>query len=116
MALLSDWGFFLKPGMEDAFAEWLRTNEPLMAERAPRGYEYLGTYVPLWRHASESSQYHQVWRYWSDRPPALRSAAEGHGPFTELAKQFLEFVDEARSEEESFRLYRSALPDDVTQD
>lgn len=109
MALVSDWGFFLREGTEQAFLSWLDENEERFAEIAPRGYDYLGTYVPLWRGADESAQYHQLWRYQTDRHPNLRAAAADHaGDFTEMARQFLDFVDESRQSDETFRLYRSA--------
>ncbi len=108
MALVSDWGFFVKPDRQADFRRWLRDNEQRLAELAPKGYEYLGTYLPVWRDASESSEYHQLWRYGAPSPPDLRAAAgDSGGAFTELARDFLAFVDESRSEEEGFRLYRS---------
>ncbi len=110
--LVSDWGFFLKPGTEDVFNEWLAANEERFAAVAPTTYEYLGTYVPLWRGAGETAPFHQMWRYLTQRPPDLRIAAgDSSGEFTEMARQFLSFVDETRSEEETFRLYRSARKD-----
>ncbi|MDH4116102.1 MAG: hypothetical protein OEX04_11100 [Acidimicrobiia bacterium] len=109
MALISDWGFFLKPGKEEEFDRWLDENEPRFTELAPPTYEYLGTYVPLWRGAGETAPFHQLWRYLSERPPDLRVAAgDGGGDFTDMAREFLSFVDETRSAEETFRLYRSA--------
>jgi hypothetical protein len=110
--LMSDWGFFLKPGTEVVFDEWLAANEERFAAVAPATYEYLGTYVPLWLGEGETAPFHQVWRYLSHRPPDLRAAAgDSKGEFTEMARQFLAFVDETRSSEETFRLYRSARKD-----
>jgi hypothetical protein len=109
MALVSDWGFFVKEGTQPAFLEWLDEHEERFGELAPAGYDYIGTYVPLWRGADETAQYHQLWRYQTDRPPDLRQAAAATaGDFTDLARQFLDFVDESRHADESFRLYRSA--------
>jgi len=116
MALVSDWGFFLKEGREPEFLAWLDENEERFGEVAPGGYDYIGTYVPLWRGADESAQYHQLWRYQTDRPPDLRTAAAATaGDFTEMARQFLDFVDESHQADETFRLYRSArrVPSDT---
>jgi hypothetical protein len=108
VALVSDWGFFLKDGRKSEFLSWLEENEERFGDLAPPGYDYIGTYVPLWRGADETAEYHQMWRYQIDRPPDLRRAAsDTAGDFTELARQFLEFVDESRSADESYRLYRS---------
>lgn len=108
MALLSDWGFFVKPERADEFRRWLASHESQLEELAPKGYEYLGTYLPVWRDASERSEYHQLWRYGTSRPPDMRAAAaDSGGAFTEIAREFLSFVDDTRSAEEGFRLYRS---------
>ena len=108
MSLIYDWGFYVAPGREDAFREWLSENESKLAELAPKSYEYLGTFRPLWGEAI--GDYHQMWRYGTDRPPDLRrAAADAGGAFTELARQYLSFVDETRATEETFRLYRSVL-------
>lgn len=75
---------------------------------APKGYEYLGTYTPLWRPQTENAEFHQVWRYGSNRPPDMRAAAaDAGGDFTDLARQYLSFVDQSRQEEETFRLYKT---------
>jgi hypothetical protein len=108
MALLSDWGFFVKEGRAEEFRRWLHDHEMSFSELAPPSYEYLGTYLPIWRGAGEQAEYHQLWRYHTDRPPDLRrAAADTGGEFTQLARDFLSFVDETRHAEEGFRLYRS---------
>jgi hypothetical protein len=116
MALMSDWGFFVKPGREEAFRAWLAANEPRFVALAPKSYEYLGTYTPLWRAEGERAQFHQLWRYGvhrAQRPPDLRVAAgDTAGAFTELAREFLQFVDESRGEDETFRLYTSVVPEE----
>ncbi|MFO7549308.1 MAG: hypothetical protein R6X29_10645 [Acidimicrobiia bacterium] len=108
MALLSDWGFFVKAQRADEFRRWLVDHEASFVELAPPTYEYLGTYLPIWRGSGEQSEYHQLWRYHTDRPPDLRRAAgDSGGAFTGLARDFLGFVDEERRGDEVFRLYRS---------
>ena len=108
MALLSDCGVFVKGGRDEEFRRWLAGHESGFSDLAPPTYEYLGTYRPIWRDPNERAEYHQVWRYHTDRPPDLRrAAADQGGAFTELARDFLAFVDEGRQAEETFRLYRS---------
>lgn len=107
MALLYDWGFFVKPGQRDAFLAWLAQNEGRLAELAPKNYEYIGTYRPL---GPEPCDFYQVWRYGAERPPDLRvAAADDSGAFTEVAREYLSFVDPSREPEEQFRLYRAAV-------
>ncbi len=110
MALLSDWGFFVKPDRKDEFDAWLSKHEQRFSAVAPRHYEYLGTFKPLWKTDADQPQYHQLWRYGAQAPPDMRVAADDdQGAFTDLAREYLEFVDQSRSADEDFRLYRSAL-------
>ena len=112
MALLSDWGFFVKPEKTAEFEEWLAANEARFIDAAPPTYEYVGTFRPLWKTNGGQQPYHQVWRYLSEAPPDLRTAAkDSHGDFTDLAREYLDFVDQSRSDDEDFRLYRSAVMD-----
>ncbi len=108
MALLYDWGFYVKPGRREGFLGWLADNESRLVELAPKNYEYIGTYQSL---SPEPCDFHQVWRYGSERPPDLRAAAAAHhsGAFTDVAREYLEFVDTSREPEEEFRLYRGAV-------
>ncbi len=107
MALLYDWGFFIKPGRRDEFLAWLAESESRLVELAPKNYEYIGTYRSL---SPEPCDFHQVWRYGSERPPDLRAAAaDSSGAFTDVAREYLGFVDTSRESEEEFRLYRGAV-------
>lgn len=107
MALLYDWGFYVKPGRRDDFLTWLEENESRLVELAPKNYEYIGTFRLL---SPEPCDFHQVWRYGTERPPDLRAAAaDSSGAFTEVAREYLDFVDTGRESEEEFRLYRDAV-------
>jgi hypothetical protein len=108
MALLYDWGFHLLPGRREDFLAWLADNEPRMEELAPSNYHYLGTYRAL---GPDPVDFHQLWRYGGERPPDMRVAAEGSaGSFTDLAREYLSFVDLSRTDEETFLLYTDAVP------
>lgn len=110
MALLSDWGFFVKPDRKEEFDAWLTEHEQRFSAAAPRKYEYLGTFKPLWKLEVDQPQYHQLWRYGTPDPPDMRVAAgDDQGAFTELAREYLGFVDQTRSGDEDFRLYRTAV-------
>ncbi len=107
MALLYDWGFYVREGQREAFLGWLKENEARLASLAPRNYEYIGTYRSL---SPEPCDFYQVWRYGAERPPDLRAAAANEsGAFTEVAREYLSFVDSAREPDEEFRLYRAAV-------
>lgn len=106
--LLYDWGFFVKPGRRDEFVAWLEENEPRLGDLAPKNYEYLGTYRAL---SPEPQDFHQIWRYRSEsRPDMRRAAADTSGRFTEIAREYLSFVDNDRESDEVFRLFREVAP------
>lgn len=107
MALIYEWGFFLKPDVLDEFREWLSSHEETLARAAPEGLEYLGTYLPVWAPEQRCDMY-QVWRWRRANEFNLRAAAGADkGAFARLASEFLSFVDDRRTEEETFRLHRS---------
>jgi hypothetical protein len=102
--LLYNWGFFIQPGRHEEFVAWLEANDARLVELAPRNYEYLGTYRSL---SPEPQDFHQIWRYRSEAQPDMRrAAADEAGAFTEIAREYLSFVDADRQDEEAFRLYR----------
>lgn len=110
MALIYEWGFFVQPGREKEFRDWLATHEWALAEAAPPKYEYLGTYTPVWAPGGRGGEFHQIWRYGHSQSFDFRDAASTTGgDFTELARQYLSFVDEARAADETFRLHRSVV-------
>jgi hypothetical protein len=107
VALLYDWGFFLLPDRRADFLEWLAENESRLEVSAPPKYRYLGTFRSL---GPDACDFHQLWKYGGSRPPDLRvAAADTSGAFTELARQYLSFVDQDRGEEETFLLYTEAV-------
>ena len=104
MALFYDWGFYILPGKDEEFRAGLADHDEQMLELAPKHYQYLGTFRPL--AAADPCDYHQLWRYAADRTPDLRVAAgDDDGAFTELAREYLSFVDASRQHEETFNLY-----------
>lgn len=109
MALIYEWGFFLRPDALDQFQEWLSRHEEDLARSAPEGLEYLGTYQPVWAPEQRCDLY-QVWRWRRANEFNLRAAAGADkGAFARLASEFLAFVDDGRTEEETFRLHRSVV-------
>lgn len=107
MALIYEWGFFIRPEGLDELREWLSEKEEELARAAPEGLEYLGTYLPVWAPEQRCDMY-QVWRWRRSGEFNLRAAADADkGTFARLAGEFLAFVDDARSDDETFRLHRS---------
>ncbi|HLU30744.1 MAG TPA: hypothetical protein VK088_03205 [Acidimicrobiia bacterium] len=110
-----EWGFFVKPGRIEEVKEWLAEKEAAFDEATPPGLTYLGTFLPIWAEDPRCDLY-QIWS-WRRRGPDfdLRSAAHAdRSRFAELAAEFLAFVDEGRSGEETFRLHRRVVDDPAT--
>lgn len=108
--LMYEWGFYVKPGAKDDVRAWLEEKEKALADATPAGLEYLGTYVPVWAPEPRCDLY-QIWS-WRRRGTDfnLRTAAgTDRGAFARLAAEFLAFVDDDRSAEETFRLHRSVV-------
>ena len=108
--LIYEWGFYLKPGAKEEATRWLSGNERALAEATPEGLEYLGTFQPVWAPEPRCDMY-QVWT-WRRRDEGfnLRDAAgTDRGAFARLAAEFLSFVDDRRTTEETFRLHRSVV-------
>src|SRR5690606_32930608 len=102
-----EWGFFVKGGSTEEVARWLAEHEEGLASTAPEGLEYLGTYAPVWAEEPRCDLY-QVWRWRRASDFNLRRAAgRDRGAFAQLAAEFLEFVDDSRTADETFRLHRS---------
>ncbi|MGH2724560.1 MAG: hypothetical protein ACRDI0_09925 [Actinomycetota bacterium] len=109
MAWIYEWGFFVKPGMRGAFLEWLAANEAKLYGPASSGYEYLGTFVPVWNSERRAEDFRQLWRHGSREARDPRAVAkEETGAFAGLITQMLTFVDDGRIQEESLALQRSA--------
>lgn len=107
MALIYEWGFFVIADREDDFRQWLAAHEVDLAAHSPRNLEYLGTYLPVWT-TGETCDYYQLWRWGKGFGTDLRSMVDAEGgAFADLAREFLSFVDESRSPDETFRLHRS---------
>lgn len=107
MALIYEWGFYVQPQRREELRDWLLANEQALAEAAPRDLEYLGTYLPVWATDRRCDLY-QVWRWRRAGEFNFRTAADADkGQFADLASQFLAFVDNSRTEDETFRLHRS---------
>lgn len=107
MALIYEWGFYVRPESLEELRDWLTANEDELARAAPRGLEYLGTYLPVWAEERRCDLY-QVWRWRRTSDFNLRAAAGAdNGAFADLASQFLSYVDNSRTEDETFRLHRS---------
>ena len=57
MRFISEYGFTVKIGQEEAYQHWLEENEAAMAAAAPPGTKYLGTFVTVFSSEKRSGWY-----------------------------------------------------------
>jgi hypothetical protein len=57
MRFISEYGFTVKLGQEEAYQEWLQKNEPALATSHPEGVKYLGTFSMVFSSEKESGFY-----------------------------------------------------------
>jgi hypothetical protein len=57
MRFISESGFSVKLGEEEAHQRWLEENEPALAANAPEGTKYLGTFVTVMSSEKEAGFY-----------------------------------------------------------
>ena len=80
--------YYLKPLKGTEFREWLLENEPLIAENAPAGWTYLGT----WFTVMGFGKYDCETRYEIDDYGTL-GAGFGNETYQRLMLEWMEFID-----------------------
>src|SRR4029078_12004212 len=62
MALISEQGFNIKRGKEEAFQKWTTDNDAALKKSCPKGVEYLGTYIVAMSTEKQAGEYRVLWR------------------------------------------------------
>lgn len=57
MRFISEFGFSIKLGQEEAYQDWLAENEAKFAAAAPAGVKYIGTFVMVYSSEKNSGFY-----------------------------------------------------------
>jgi hypothetical protein len=57
MRFISEYGYSVKLGQEEAYQKWLQENEPALAASHPEGVTYLGTFVMVFSSEKRSGFY-----------------------------------------------------------
>jgi hypothetical protein len=57
MRFISEYGYTVKLGQEEAHQEWLQQNEPALAASTPEGVKYLGTFTMIFTSEKQSGFY-----------------------------------------------------------
>jgi hypothetical protein len=111
MDFVSEWGFDVKKGQTRAFQEWVRENEAKLAQEAPDGWEYLGTYGVVATSEKESGAFRQVWRHRSYADmDTFAEALRQPGTLGQLMDEMtVQFVDDERGANWSQSIYKAVV-------
>jgi hypothetical protein len=60
MALIQEFGYSVKVGMEEAHQRWMEKNEKRLAAAHPAGTRYIGTYVVVFSSDKQSGSYRSL--------------------------------------------------------
>lgn len=98
MDFISEFGFDVITGKGKEFQEWLAANEEKLAQGAPKGWEYIGTYAAVISTEKEAGDYRQLWRHqsYADQDTFAAAMREG-GLFAQLMDESAtRFIDQER--------------------
>lgn len=108
MDFISEWGFDVKHGRARGFQAWLRDNEAKVAQAAPEGWEYVGTYGVVVTTEKESGGFRQVWRHRSYADMDTFAEALRDGPLGQLIDDMTtQFVDDDNRANWSQSIYKA---------
>lgn len=98
MDFITEIGFDANRGTVGEFQQWLADNEQRLADSAPEGWEYMGTYAVVLSTEKEAGQFRQLWRHHSyGAQDAYAAAMKEDGLFAKLNDEMAtRFIDQDR--------------------
>ena len=111
MSLISEQGFNIKRGQEEAFQKWTADNDAAIKKSTPPGVEYLGTYVVSMSSEKQAGEYRFLLRLESYATfDAMHEAARDEkSDWGRLNREATEFMDLPIGAEFSFAIYRPLI-------
>jgi hypothetical protein len=111
MEFISEFGFDVKKGKSHEFQEWLRENEKTLAQEAPEGWEYIGTYAAVISTEKFAGDFRQLWRHHSyGAQDTIAAAMLSGSTFAKLVDEMTErFTDQERGARESQTIMKSVI-------
>jgi hypothetical protein len=95
MRFISETGFSVRVGREEAFQRWLAANEERIARAYPEGTEYLGTYCAVFTSEKTAGGYRFLERLSSyadiDKLAALQK--DETTEYAKISREFRQFMD-----------------------
>lgn len=111
MRFISEYGFTVRIGQEEAYQHWLEDNEAALAAAMPEGTTYLGTFVTIFSSEKHSGWYKTYMEL--DSYAALDRLAEANGDesgeFSRLMRESSRFGDYDHAAPWSNGLYKSVV-------
>lgn len=95
MDFISEIGFDVIKGKAKEFQQWLSNNEAKLAQGAPEGWEYFGTYAAVISTEKEAGDYRQLWKHHSyGAQDTFAAAMRDGGPIAQLMDEMTtRFID-----------------------
>lgn len=111
MDFITEMGFDVVRGTASEFQQWLVDNEAGLAESAPKGWEYLGTYAAVLSTEKDAGQFRQLWRHHSyGDQDDYAAAMQGEGSFARLNDEMAaRFIDQERGAHFSQSLLKAVV-------
>lgn len=111
MSLISEQGFNIKRGQEEAFQKWTADNDAALKKSTPPGVEYLGTYVVAMSSEKHAGEYRFLLRLESFATFDVMQASvrDEKSDWGRLNREATEFLDLPIGAEFSFSVYRPLL-------
>ena len=111
MSLISEQGFNIKRGQEEAFQKWTADNDAAIKTSTPPGVEYLGTYVVSMSSEKQAGEYRFLLRLesYATFDAMHESARDEKSDWGRLNREATEFMDLPIGAEFSFAIYRPLI-------
>lgn len=111
MSLISEQGFNIKRGQEEAFQKWATENDAGLKKSVPPGVEYLGTYVVVMSSEKHAGEYRVLFRLDSFAAfDALQEAVrDEQSEWGRLNREVTKFFDVPIGAEFSSSVYRPLI-------
>jgi antibiotic biosynthesis monooxygenase (ABM) superfamily enzyme len=111
MALISEQGFNIKRGKEEAFQKWITDNDAAIKKSTPPGIEYLGTYVVTMTSEKQAGEYRVLLRLdsFATFDASHEAARDEKSEWGRLNRELTKFMDIPIGGEFSFSIYRPLI-------
>lgn len=111
MSLISEQGFNIKRGHEEAFQKWTADNDDALKKNTPPGVEYLGTYVVAMSSEKHAGEYRVLFRLESFATFDVmhESVRDEKSEWGRLNREVTEFMDLPIGGEFSSSVYRPLI-------